>query len=381
MRLLDTSALLEGERDGKILLCVVSELDNLKTKEGLIGKKARDTIKIIYRDLMENIYNEEEFYDVTGMRTDDILLLLAGAENWTLVTADLSLFLKANALNLEREFIEGGKNQYKLRPTSTYLTDREYCEILEGNYKAKHAENHFLIFGEEAFRIIDGKPEHIMYQEIRNSFNHAIKPRNVEQKCLIHLLHSDVPVVAVHSKYGCGKSFLMLNYILATLGDGKRFKKLLIIPNNSAVLESRDVGTLPGDILEKEFVYLGPMIDMFGKDIVRQMLTDELIEVAPVAFVRGRSWDDSIIWVSEAQNLTSYHAKLLLGRVGENSKMLFDGDVRQEDNKIFTNNSGLVTLHRLSETPSANLFGSVELKTIERSKVARMADELDQLEG
>ena len=58
MRLLDTSALLEGERDGKILLSVVKELDGLKNSEGLVGKKARDVIKYIYKEAMENFYNE-----------------------------------------------------------------------------------------------------------------------------------------------------------------------------------------------------------------------------------------------------------------------------------------------------------------------------------
>ena len=83
---------------------------------------------------------------------------------------------------------------------------------------------------------------------------------------------------------------------------------------------------------------------------------------------------------SESQNLTSYHVKLLLGRIGENTRIFFDGDVRQEDNKVFTENSGLVLLHRLSRTEGANLFGSVQLKTIERSKVAVLADMLDRLE-
>jgi len=311
------------------------------------------------------------------------LLKVAKAKNWTLVTADLSLFLRANAMKVDREFVDGNKNEYKLQPTSTYLTDKEYCELMEGNYKGEYSNNHFLIFGDEAFRIVNGRPEHIMYKEINNDWLGNIKPRNVEQKCLINLLHSDVPVVAVHSKYGCGKSYLMLNYMLGVVGSGKDkpYQKIIVIPNNSAVAQSREVGTLPGDLLEKEFVYLGPMIDLLGKETVRDMILRNQLEVAPIAFVRGRSWDNAIIWVSESQNLSSYHIKLLLGRIGENSRIFFDGDVRQEDNKIFTENSGLVTLHKLSRSSDAHLFGSVELKIIERSKVARLADTLDRMEG
>lgn len=380
MRLLDTSALLEGEREGRILLSVIGELDNLKNREGAVGKKARDVIKFIYHEAMEEVYNETLAFNIEYKAVDDILLEVAERQGWTLVTADLSLFLKANVRDINREFVDGSKNQYKLSPTSTYLTDRDYCDLMEGNYKKEHPENHFLIFGDQAFRIMNGVPEPLMYREIDNEWIGKVKPRNVEQKCLINILHSDVPVVAVHSKYGCGKSFLMLNYIISVLGDGKPFQKLIVIPNNSPVSQGREVGTLPGDLFEKEVAYLGPMIDLFGKEKIRDMVLSGLIEIAPIAFIRGRNWDKSIIWVSEAQNLTSYHAKLLLGRIGEESRIFFDGDVRQEDNKIFTENSGLVTLHKLTKSKNADLFASIELKTIERSRVAQLADDLDQME-
>ena len=380
MRLLDTSALLEGERDGKILLSVVRELDGLKNSEGLVGKKARDVIKYIYKEAMEDFYNEYKDSDFAGVKTDDILLEIAKFKNWTLVTADLSLFLKAGAMEVEREFVDGSKNEYKLQPTMTYIGDREYCEIMERRFTHDYPENHFLVFENWAFRIINGVPVSVQRREIKNDWVDTVKPRNIEQQCLIDLLHSEVPVVAVHSKYGCGKSYLMLNYILGNIGDGKKFNKLIVIPNNSGVAYTREVGTLPGDLFEKEASFLGPMIDLLGKEQIRSMVESDLIEIAPMAFVRGRNWDNCLVWVSESQNLTSYHVKLLLGRIGENTRIFFDGDVRQEDNKIFTENSGLVLLHKLSRTEGANLFGSVQLKTIERSKVAVLADMLDRLE-
>lgn len=380
MLLLDTSALLEGEREGKILMSVIRELDNLKTREGAVGKKARDTIKYIYQNALDNIEDESKDYHIDTMPTDQILLNVAESKDYTLVTADLSLYLQAQARKIESLFIESDKNGYKLAPTATYLTPEDYASVLTGNYEKQHPENHFLIYGEEAFRIINGTPTIVKYRKLKNEWIGEVKPRNIEQRCLLELLHSDTPVVAVHSKFGCGKSYLMLNFILQELEKG-RYKKLIVVPNNSAVSQSREVGTLPGDILEKEMVYLGPLIDLLGPEKIRDMMAREQIEVVPIAFARGRNWDESIVFVSESQNLTSYHMKLLLGRIGEKSRIFFDGDVRQEDNRVFTENSGLVLLHKISNTESSHMFGSVELRSIERSPVARLADVLDKITG
>lgn len=150
MLLLDTSALLEGEREGKILMSVIRELDNLKTREGAVGKKARDTIKYIYQNALDNIEDESKDYQIDIMPTDQILLNVAESKDYTLVTADLSLYLQAQARKIKSLFIESDKNGYKLAPTATYLMPEEYASVLTGNYEKQHPENHFLIYGEEA---------------------------------------------------------------------------------------------------------------------------------------------------------------------------------------------------------------------------------------
>lgn len=384
MLLLDTSALLEGQTEGTILMCVIEELDNLKTQKGLTGKLARDVIKRIYRSGMGNFYDERaEFSEVykENSYADPILLEVADKKGYELVTADLSLHLKAKGRNIKSIFIDKNSNEMKLKPTMTYIEAEDYAKILEGTYDKQHPENHFLIFQNEAYRIIEGEPSKVPYTRFISPVVDEIRARNIEQKCLIDLLFSEVPVVAVHSKYGCGKSYLMLNYLLGQIGNNGHYNKLIIIPNNSSVADSKEVGLLPGDLLDKEMSYLGPLIDLLGPDRLREKMDREEIEVVPIAFARGRNWDNSLVFVSESQNLTSYHMKLLLGRMGENSRIFFDGDVRQEDNRVFAQNSGLVLLHKLADTDSADLFGSVELKSIERSTVARLADVLDNIEG
>lgn len=100
-----------------------------------------------------------------------------------------------------------------------------------------------------------------------------------------------------------------------------------------------------------------------------------------MAFLRGRNFEDSIVIVNEAQNLDSDHIKLLLGRIGDNSRIFFDGSMHQIDSDLFKNKNGLKTLLNVSESPYKDLFATVELKDIERSRTARMADYLDSIDG
>ena len=376
--LLDTSALLEGEREGKILFSVIQELDHLKNKDGLIGKKARDVIKFIYLEALDNVINDLDFLPNETI-VDRRLLAYAKEYGLKLITADLSLYLQADASDVDAEFIISNQNARRIDPSTTYLTAEQYVEVLEGRFVHNLHDNHILIYADEAFRVVGGQLVEIKYRTIHNKWSDEIKPRNVEQKCLIDLLYSNIPVVAVHSKYGCGKSFLMLNYILEAL-EKEKISKLIVIPNNSIVANTREIGTLPGNLIEKEFVYLGPLVDLLGKAEVEALIALEKLEILPLSVARGRNLTDAIVWVSEAQNLTAYHLKLLIGRLGENTRIFFDGDVRQEDNKVFTESSGLVLLHKLSKTAHASMFGSVELKVIERSKTAQLADVLDSLE-
>lgn len=96
--------------------------------------------------------------------------------------------------------------------------------------------------------------------------------------------------------------------------------------------------------------------------------------------MRGRNFDDAIVIVSEAENLTEDHIKLLVARCGKNTKIYYDGDVQQADANIFKDRNGLKLLLNLHNAPGLNkMFGTVQLKTIERSSVAAAADYLDKL--
>lgn len=120
-------------------------------------------------------------------------------------------------------------------------------------------------------------------------------------------------------------------------------------------------------------------MDLIGIDEVVRLMQAESLEIIPIAYMRGRNFDDTIILVNEAQNLDADHVKLLIGRVGENSRLFFDGSLQQIDSDVFKNRNGLRSLLLLPDSPYKESFATVRLKKIERSKTAQIADYLDTL--
>ena len=140
-----------------------------------------------------------------------------------------------------------------------------------------------------------------------------------------------------------------------------------------------DIGALPGELLAKIEGQIGPLIDLVGIDRVQDMLQNEELEIVPMGFIRGRSFQNSILIINEAQNLTEDHVKLLIARCGEGTRIFFDGDIKQADSNIFRQKSGLKLLTKLRFSEEyGDLFSAVKLKTIERSKTARASQYLDE---
>ena len=141
-----------------------------------------------------------------------------------------------------------------------------------------------------------------------------------------------------------------------------------------------ELGALPGDLMEKILPSIGPLVDLIGIDQINKWMQDDKLEIVPVAYIRGRNFDDAIVLVSEAENLTEEHIKLLLARCGKNTKIFFDGDIHQADSAIFKDRNGLKLLLKLHESPYfAKMFSTVQLIKIERSAVAGAADYLDKV--
>ena len=186
----------------------------------------------------------------------------------------------------------------------------------------------------------------------------------------------DIPVVCATGKPGSGKSYIMLNYALTQLEKG-RINKLVFIPANAYVKDSFDIAALPGGLLDKQEHMLGPLIDLVGIAKVKYLVNNDMIEVLPIAVSRGRSFTNSILYCSEAQNLSEDHMQLLISRLGDKSRLFVDGDYQgQIDKKVFENKNGIRLLLNLANTKEASLFGTVKLEKIERSRIAQLAEVL-----
>ena len=119
-----------------------------------------------------------------------------------------------------------------------------------------------------------------------------------------------------------------------------------------------------------------PLADHLGGQTGLEMqLMSGTIEIEHLGYIRGRDIKNTIIYVSEAENLTKEHVQLLIGRVGEGSSLWMNGDFKQTDSALFRNNNGLLsTVQKLS---GHDKFGYVQLQKTERSETAAMADLLD----
>lgn len=222
----------------------------------------------------------------------------------------------------------------------------------------------------------DGKYKKLAYKTINNNFVDKIKPRNIQQQMAFDLLQSKTETIKVITgRFGSGKTFLMVANALQAIHDNK-FEKIVWVRNNVGVKDTKDIGALPGNTIDKIFPYVMPLADhVGGVDGIEMLMRQGKLEVQHLGFIRGRDIKNSIILCSEAENLTKQHVQLLIGRVGEGSSLWLDGDFKQVDSKVFEENSGLnIAIDKLKGN---KLFGFVHLEKSERSETAALADLLD----
>ena len=159
----------------------------------------------------------------------------------------------------------------------------------------------------------------------------TIYPKTKNQEIFLKLMKSKDVVFAV-GPAGTGKTYLAVAYAVSLFVEGKINRLILSRP---AVEAGERLGFLPGDMKEKIDPYLRLLYDalyemMPGEEIDRKMVNN-LIEIAPLAFMRGRTLNKSFIILDEAQNTLSTQMKMFLTRLGQNSKMVITGDLSQKD--------------------------------------------------
>ncbi len=185
------------------------------------------------------------------------------------------------------------------------------------NYIAEEVTNHLPKEGEEPL--------------IYGTRGNVIKPRTVNQKKLVQLVATKDLVFAI-GPAGTGKTYISVALAVKALKN-KEIKKIII--TRPAVEAGESLGFLPGDLKEKIDPYLRPIYDalndMVPKEKLKYFLEHNIIEIAPLAYMRGRTLNNAFILLDEAQNTTPMQIKMFLTRMGPDSKVIITGDTSQVD--------------------------------------------------
>jgi phosphate starvation-inducible PhoH-like protein len=253
---------------------------------------------------------------------NDVAAELAGANDIIIKALEghleCDVFLRGNVLTLD-----GGEGEVRLGETVVYeLSElvRQGHQIAPGTIEA--------ITG-----ALDRQqsPSEILDDVVWRHRSLSVAPKTVHQKRYVDAIRNSTITVGI-GPAGTGKSFLAIAMAVAALNQREVNRIVLTRP---AVEAGERLGFLPGDMMAKVDPYLRPLFDalydMMEPDRVNQYLERGTIEVAPLAFMRGRTLNDSFIILDEAQNTSPEQMKMFLTRLGFNSKMVVTGDITQID--------------------------------------------------
>lgn len=429
---LDTSVLLYDadaiqnfeEHDIAIPITVLEELDTFKKGNSVTNLNARELIRNLDRISGERLLrdwiplngastgkirvvtdeaNPVDANRVFGSQKNDHRILnnalhLKHAEKGRrviLVSKDINLRLKAKALDLEAEDYE----TVQVRDIDHLYRGSTEVEVEDSGIIQKIYQ-HGSIPVAEVFR--EETPARNHYVQIRNHtasaisvYNHAegaldlihkptaygIIPRNAEQSFALHaVLNPKIPLVSITGAAGTGKTLLALAGAL----EQRSLYRQIFLARPIVPLSNKDLGYLPGDVKSKIDPYMQPLWDNLGiiknqfketskayKKIEEMVMSDKL-SIVPLAYIRGRSLSNVIFIVDEAQNLTPHEIKTIITRAGEDTKIIFTGDIFQIDTPYLdTQSNGLSYL--VDRMHDSELYAHVNLEKGERSELANVA--------
>ncbi len=433
---LDTSVILYthnsimnfAEHDVVIPITVLEELDQFKKGNDTKNFEAREFIRLL--DKLSQDHMIHEWTPLNGKTKGNFKVLMNPDNNLNanvifgeekndhkilnaalylkqhekdrkviLVSKDINLRLKAKSLDILAEDYETGKikNIVELENTGKYLLEdldplainslyergSIEAKVILGNRKRK--ANAFYILKSQKHSVLAyyNADENIL-SRVDKQLAYNIKPRNAEQTFALHaILNPRIKLVSIQGVAGTGKTLLALAGAL----EQRREYKQIFLARPIVPLSNKDIGYLPGDIKSKLNPYMEPLWDNLkfiqnqyketDKEYqkITELVNQEKLVIQPLAYIRGRSLSNIFFIVDEAQNLTPHEIKTIISRAGENTKIIFTGDVFQIDTPYLdAQSNGLSYLiDRVKDHP---LYAHVKLEKGERSELANLANDL-----
>ncbi|MDY6148442.1 MAG: PhoH family protein [Porphyromonas sp.] len=214
----------------------------------------------------------------------------------------------------------------------------------------------------------------------------GITPRNAEQAFAMEVLADpDVKLVGLSGKAGTGKTLLALAASLSQVLNKDTSYRQILLARPIVALANKDLGFLPGDEKSKVAPYMQPLFDNLNviKGVISpsevaeiaRMQKEETLIIEALAYIRGRSLNDAIVIIDEAQNLTPHEVKTIITRAGQGTKMIFTGDIEQIDSPYLdAQSNGLA--YMINKMKGEKLFAHVNLIKGERSELSELASNL-----
>lgn len=432
---LDTSVILYNhnaiysfeDNDIAIPITVLEELDHFKKGNDIKNFEAREFIRIMdklssnyslrqwipidrpnhghFKVCMQEKANGLDATQVFGENTADHRILNAvitlseeyPSNKIVLVSKDINLRLKAKSLNLLAEDFETGKiKDLDSLYTGKTVIDKLPKEIIDSVYNNNFCmpadiglqdpipNHYFILKNARASVLVFYNPASQKIERIQKESAFRITPRNAEQVFALHAItNPHVKLVTLQGVAGTGKTLLALAGAL----DQKRHYKQIYLARPIVPLSNKDIGFLPGDIISKLNPYMEPLWDNLKfikslfteKDKEFKQITDavdqEKLKITPLAYIRGRSISNVFFIVDEAQNLTPHEVKTIITRAGENTKIVFTGDIYQIDTPYLDSQSNGLS-YLIDKIKHHNIYAHVRLEKGERSNLANLANQL-----
>ena len=245
--------------------------------------------------------------------------------------------------------------------------------------------NHFYVFKHGKKSILTKYDPHSKtVNRVEKQRVFGINPRNAEQALAISaLLDPEIKLITLQGMAGTGKTLLALACAL----EQRREFRQIYVTRPVVPLSNKDIGYLPGDIQSKLDPYMQPLWDnlkyiksQFDKHDtmprrIDEMMENDKISIAPLAYIRGRSLSNIFFIIDEAQNLTPHEIKTVISRAGEGTKIVFTGDIHQIDTPYLdAESNGLSYL--IDRAKNDPLFAHITLEKGERSELANLANTL-----